>query len=137
MPLVGSAGSDDLASSDEIKVFTDEGGEEKRASAENLTDLKSSLVTEGEQVSLSGKSFDAITHPSFGYALSSTPYLHHHHHPNGTLGSVPMVSLLFFVFVDNYSNVNTKHYSLKYLHIFPFIIFIFESIYKSLTIIRN
>jgi transcription factor 7-like 2 len=97
MPLVGSAGSDDLASSDEIKVFTDEGGEEKRASAENLTDLKSSLVTEGEQVSLSGKSFDAITHPSFGYALSSTPYLHHHHHPNGTLGSVPMANKVSMV----------------------------------------
>ncbi|XP_064463911.1 protein pangolin, isoforms A/H/I/S-like isoform X1 [Ornithodoros turicata] len=42
-------GGDDLASSDEIKVFKDEGEEEKRSS-ENLTDLKSSLVTEGEEV---------------------------------------------------------------------------------------
>lgn len=44
------SGGDDLASSDEIKVFKDEGEEEKRSS-ENLTDLKSSLVTEGEEVS--------------------------------------------------------------------------------------
>ena len=50
MPHVGSASGDDLASSDEIKVFKDEGEDEKRAS-ENLTDLKSSLITEGEQVS--------------------------------------------------------------------------------------
>uniref|UniRef100_V5GV07 dTCF n=1 Tax=Ixodes ricinus TaxID=34613 RepID=V5GV07_IXORI len=42
------SGGDDLASSDEIKVFKDEGEEEKRSS-ENLTDLKSSLVTEGEE----------------------------------------------------------------------------------------
>ncbi|RWS12935.1 Protein pangolin:-like isoforms A/H/I [Dinothrombium tinctorium] len=39
---------DDLASSDEIKVFEDEGDDEKPA--ENLTELKSSLITEGEQV---------------------------------------------------------------------------------------
>jgi len=51
MPHVGSASNgEDLASSDEIKVFKDEGEEEKRASAENLTELKSSLITEGEQV---------------------------------------------------------------------------------------
>lgn len=46
-----SGGGDDaLASSDEIKVFDDEGGDEERSS-ENLTDLKSSLITEGEGVS--------------------------------------------------------------------------------------
>ena len=53
MPQVGGAGSDDLASSDEIKVFEDEGEkeEENRAISEhNLNDLKSSLITEGEQV---------------------------------------------------------------------------------------
>ena len=53
MPQVGGAGSDDLASSDEIKVFEDEGEkeEENRAiSEQNLNDLKSSLITEGEQV---------------------------------------------------------------------------------------
>ncbi|KAH9361693.1 hypothetical protein HPB48_005154 [Haemaphysalis longicornis] len=46
------SGGDDLASSDEIKVFKDEGEEEKRSS-ENLTDLKSSLVTEGEEQDVS------------------------------------------------------------------------------------
>ncbi|XP_076326604.1 protein pangolin, isoforms A/H/I/S-like isoform X2 [Tachypleus tridentatus] len=47
MPHVGG-GCDDLASFDEIKVFKDE-GEEENHSSENLTDLKSSLVTEGEE----------------------------------------------------------------------------------------
>ncbi|KAL3198534.1 hypothetical protein MRX96_014350 [Rhipicephalus microplus] len=47
------SGGDDLASSDEIKVFKDEGEEEKRSS-ENLTDLKSSLVTEGEEEKIVG-----------------------------------------------------------------------------------
>ena len=51
MPPVGGAGSDDLASSDELKVFDDEGEkeEENRAISE-LNELKSSLITEGEQV---------------------------------------------------------------------------------------
>lgn len=48
MPHVNGDG-DDLASSDEIKVFKDEGEDEKKLS-ENLTDDKSSLVTEGETV---------------------------------------------------------------------------------------
>jgi len=38
---------------------------------------------------LIGKSFDAISHSPFGYAI---PYHHHHHHPNGSIGAVPMVS---------------------------------------------
>lgn len=49
MPHVGNSSTEDLASSDEIKVFKDEGDDEKRASAD-LTDLKSSLITEGVQV---------------------------------------------------------------------------------------
>lgn len=49
MPHVGNSSTEDLASSDEIKVFKDEGEDEKRASAD-LTDLKSSLITEGDQV---------------------------------------------------------------------------------------
>ncbi|KAH9389957.1 hypothetical protein TYRP_007506 [Tyrophagus putrescentiae] len=48
MPHVGSSSTDDLASSDEIKVFKDEGEDEKRASAD-LTDLKSSLISDGDQ----------------------------------------------------------------------------------------
>lgn len=63
-------GGDDLASSDEIKVFKDEGEEEKRSS-ENLTDLKSSLVTEGEEVSAaaartSAACLAASCHADFG-----------------------------------------------------------------------
>lgn len=51
MPQVGGAGSDDLASSDEIKVFDDEGEkEEENRAISDLNDLKSSLITEGEQV---------------------------------------------------------------------------------------
>lgn len=49
MPHVGSSSAEDLASSDEIKVFKDEGEDEKRSSAD-LTDLKSSLITESDQV---------------------------------------------------------------------------------------
>lgn len=51
MPHVGTAsGGDDLASTDEIKVFKEEGDEEDNRSSENLTELKTSLVTEGEEV---------------------------------------------------------------------------------------
>ena len=46
---VGNQSAEDLASSDEIKVFKFEGEDEKRASAD-LTDLKSSLITESDQV---------------------------------------------------------------------------------------
>lgn len=58
MPPVGGAGSDDLASSDELKVFDDEGEkeEENRAISE-LNELKSSLITEGEQVCPSVRHF--------------------------------------------------------------------------------
>lgn len=52
MPHVGAAsGGDDLASTDELKVFKEEGDEEDNRSSENLTELKTSLVTEGEEVS--------------------------------------------------------------------------------------
>lgn len=114
MPPVGSASGDDLASSDEIKVFKDEGGEEKRASAENLTDLKSSLISEGETQPLFRhannkdkiKPFvDPIAHSSFGYPLSAYHHPHphphhphpHHPHTNGALASVSMVSCVWLV----------------------------------------
>ena len=41
-----SRGRDDLASTDEVKVYTDEGDEE----AENLSEDKIGLVNESEQV---------------------------------------------------------------------------------------
>lgn len=49
MPHVSSAGASDDFSNDEVKVFKDEGEDEKRAS-ENLTEEKSSLIdlTESE-----------------------------------------------------------------------------------------
>jgi hypothetical protein len=43
------AGSDDLASADEVKVYKDEGDDENRAS-ENLSEDKIVLVTETEEV---------------------------------------------------------------------------------------
>ena len=47
MPHAG----DDLASADEVKVYKDEGEEEKRSS-ENLSEDKIVLVTETEDVSM-------------------------------------------------------------------------------------
>lgn len=114
MPHVGGGGGDDLASSDEIKVFEDEGEEENRSS-ENLTELKSSLVTEGEEekesdipgshdydsakttsasrpdsASHGGKAFEPL-HPAGPISYVVSPYPHH----NGSLGTmaskVPMV----------------------------------------------
>ena len=48
MPHVSSGGGDDLASSDEVKVYKDEGDEEERT--ENLDEDKAVLVTETEEV---------------------------------------------------------------------------------------
>lgn len=51
MPHVSSGGGgDDLGSTDEVKVFKDEGEDEKRS--ENLTEEKSSLIdlTESEVI---------------------------------------------------------------------------------------
>ncbi|KAJ8919842.1 hypothetical protein NQ315_006371, partial [Exocentrus adspersus] len=57
MPHVSSSGGDDLGSTDEVKVFKDEGdGEDEKRSSENLTEEKSSLIdlTESEEKSGSG-----------------------------------------------------------------------------------
>ncbi|CAL1277611.1 unnamed protein product [Larinioides sclopetarius] len=113
MPHVGAAsGGDDLASTDELKVFKEEGDEEDNRSSENLTELKTSLVTEGEEekptnvpgnneygspsknsdcrpdsASHSGKPFELLSpHTApIGYVVS--PYPHPH---NGSLGPVSM-----------------------------------------------
>lgn len=103
MPHVSSGGGgDDLGSTDEVKVFKDEGEDEKRSS-ENLTEEKSSLIdlTESEEKSgsLPGQSYasskntsrsdhspvygkvDPTPHTSsfnMGYLVSPYPY------PNGT-----------------------------------------------------
>ncbi|XP_013385961.1 transcription factor 7-like 2 isoform X1 [Lingula anatina] len=60
MPHVSSSGGDDLASSDEVKVYKDE-GEEGEPSSENLSEDKLGLVTETEE----GKS---STIPSENYS---------------------------------------------------------------------
>lgn len=57
MPHVSSSGGDDLCSTDEVKVFKDEGdGEDEKRSSENLTEEKSSLIdlTESEVQTRSG-----------------------------------------------------------------------------------
>lgn len=54
MPHVGGSSAEDLASSDEIKVFaSEEIGDEKdeKGASADLTDLKSNLITECNQVS--------------------------------------------------------------------------------------
>ncbi|XP_049853922.1 protein pangolin, isoforms A/H/I/S isoform X3 [Schistocerca gregaria] len=109
MPHVSSGGGgDDLGSTDEVKVFKDEGEDEKRSS-ENLTEEKSSLIdlTESEEKSgsLPGQSYSSSKNatrsdhsPVFGkveptphtssfnmgYLVSPYPY------PNGTAGPIPV-----------------------------------------------
>ena len=64
MPHVNSSGGDDLASTDEVKVYTDEGEEEKRSS-ENLSEDKLGLVTESEEVNL-GEDNNKVCRVEFG-----------------------------------------------------------------------
>lgn len=64
MPHVSSSGGgDDLGSEDEVKVFKDEGEEEKRSS-ENLTEDKSDLIdlTESEVRIVSLVSLRVVSH---------------------------------------------------------------------------
>ncbi|XP_066901084.1 protein pangolin, isoforms A/H/I/S isoform X1 [Halyomorpha halys] len=107
MPHVSSgSGGDDLGSTDEVKVFKDEGEDEKRSS-ENLTEEKSSLIdlTESEEKVVTGQSYSSSksssrndTSPVFGksdptphssafnmgYLVSPYPY------HNGTTPSIPV-----------------------------------------------
>lgn len=86
MPHVSSSGGgDDLGSEDEVKVFKDEGEEEKRSS-ENLTEDKSDLIdlTESEVRIVSFVSYTTARHLFF------------------PLGSSP----LCFVFRDAYSQIS-------------------------------
>ncbi|KAK2150362.1 hypothetical protein LSH36_409g02015, partial [Paralvinella palmiformis] len=115
MPHVNSSGGDDLASTDEVKVYKDEGEEEKRSS-ENLSEDKLGLVTESEEgksSDIEGRSFaddkassghsqdgklpenpmfpGADRLAGFGYPPMITPYPY----PNGaSLG--PFVSIISF-----------------------------------------
>ena len=52
MPHVSSSGPEDLASTDEVKVYNDEGEEqEEQRTSEDISEVKLGLVTETEQVS--------------------------------------------------------------------------------------
>ncbi|XP_064594915.1 protein pangolin, isoforms A/H/I/S-like isoform X2 [Liolophura sinensis] len=104
MPHVNSSGGEDLASSDEVKVYKDEGEEEKKSS-ENLSEDKLGLVTETEEDkhhSLAGQGYPGgekhgngrqddknviPPHPAdrggIGHVYMGLPY----HYPNGA--SVP------------------------------------------------
>ncbi|KYB28556.1 Protein pangolin, isoforms A/H/I/S-like Protein [Tribolium castaneum] len=60
MPHVSSSGGDDLGSTDEVKVFKDEGdGEDEKRSSENLTEEKSSLIDLTESEEKSGGSYSS------------------------------------------------------------------------------
>lgn len=52
MPHMSSGGSEDFYSTDEVKVYKDEGNkDEEKRSSENLSEEKLGLVTETEEVS--------------------------------------------------------------------------------------
>lgn len=73
MPHVSSSGGDDLGSTDEVKVFKDEGdGEDEKRSSENLTEEKSSLIdlTESEVQSMEGDNAKRPTRSRITCALS-------------------------------------------------------------------
>jgi len=78
MPHVSSSGGgDDLGSEDEVKVFKDEGEEEKRSS-ENLTEDKSDLIdlTESE-VRIISSSYAADLFPLFSIVFRVSRYILH------------------------------------------------------------
>lgn len=50
MPHVSSTGAEDLASTDEVKVYHDEGEQEEQRTSEDISEVKLGLVTETEQV---------------------------------------------------------------------------------------
>lgn len=53
MPHVSSTGAEDLASTDEVKVYHDEGDEqEEQRTSEDISEVKLGLVTETEQVTV-------------------------------------------------------------------------------------
>ncbi|XP_018331086.1 uncharacterized protein LOC108741017 [Agrilus planipennis] len=78
MPHVSSTGGDDLCSTDEVKVFKDEGdGEDEKRSSENLTEEKSSLIDLTESEEKSGGKIEPTPHTSsfnMGYLMSPYSY---------------------------------------------------------------
>ncbi|XP_022914178.1 protein pangolin, isoforms A/H/I/S isoform X3 [Onthophagus taurus] len=106
MPHVPSSGGDDLGSTDEVKVFKDEGdGEDEKRSSENLTEEKSSLIDLTESEEKSGGSYSTsknVTRPdhspvfgkvepgphtsSFNMGYLVSPYTY----ANGAAGPIPV-----------------------------------------------
>ncbi|KAK9712559.1 N-terminal CTNNB1 binding [Popillia japonica] len=116
MPHVSSSGGDDLGSTDEVKVFKDEGdGEDEKRSSENLTEEKSSLIDlRTRATEKSGGSYSSNKHASrpdhspvfgkvepgphtssfnMGYLVSPYGYT------NGAAGPIP-VSMIAVSFVS-------------------------------------
>ncbi|XP_039311919.1 protein pangolin, isoforms A/H/I/S-like [Solenopsis invicta] len=128
MPHVSSSGGgDDLGSEDEVKVFKDEGEEEKRSS-ENLTEDKSDLIdlTESEEKgTLAGGTYattgktptrsdlspvfgkvDPTPHTSsfnMGYLVSPYPY------PNGAGGPIPVSMVSSIIFSNTHFDASTTY----------------------------
>lgn len=100
MPHVSSSGGgDDLGSEDEVKVFKDEGEEEKRSS-ENLTEDKSDLIdlTESEVRRISS--------------------LTHRQHSNSPLLQPPRLTSLFRVLLPFFPPCSRAHYPT----VFPYLL---------------
>ncbi|XP_066151358.1 protein pangolin, isoforms A/H/I/S isoform X2 [Euwallacea fornicatus] len=103
MPHVSSSGGDDLGSTDEVKVYKDEGiDEDEKRSSENLTEEKSSLIDLTESEEKSG-GFNSSTknaqrpdsspvfgkvepHTSFNMGYLMSPY----GYANGAPGPIPV-----------------------------------------------
>lgn len=95
MPHVSSSGGgDDLGSEDEVKVFKDEGEEEKRSS-ENLTEDKSDLIdlTESEVRIVSFVSFRIVSCTAATLAFFPP-------------GSSPLCFVFRDIFFDTFSQIS-------------------------------
>ncbi|ESO10020.1 hypothetical protein HELRODRAFT_167857 [Helobdella robusta] len=93
MPQASSVASDDLASTDEIKVYKDEGEGEDEKRSENLNEEKMGLLTETEEalhrqqhklLHDTHRIHNNTTLPS--YFTEKTQYIHMHHNKYNTHG---------------------------------------------------
>lgn len=97
MPHVSSSGGgDDLGSEDEVKVFKDEGEEEKRSS-ENLTEDKSDLID------LTESEVRIVSFVLFRIVSCRIPPRHSRFSP---LGSSPLCFVFRDIFFDTFSQIS-------------------------------
>lgn len=100
MPHVSSSGGgDDLGSEDEVKVFKDEGEEEKRSS-ENLTEDKSDLID------LTESEVRIVSFVSFRYRVSYRRDTRGFPPPPAPLGSSPLCFVFRDIFFDTFSQIS-------------------------------